>query len=85
MDSLMASNICVVMQLLSGVEVIKVDKREIDIALDLSIAFELAYVVTQSASLSSALAPLLWASISRLASAMASDLYAIRTNSLPTR
>ena len=44
---------CVVMQLLSGTEVIKEDKREIDIALDLSIDFELANVVTQSASLSS--------------------------------
>jgi hypothetical protein len=44
---------CVVLQLLSGGEVIKEDKREIDIAFDLSVDFELANVVMQSASMSS--------------------------------
>ena len=45
--------LCVLLQLLSGDEVIKEDRREIDIAFDLSIDFELANVATQSASLSS--------------------------------
>ena len=51
MDS--SLQLCVLLQLLSGDEVIKEDRREIDIAFDLSIDFELANVATQSASLSS--------------------------------
>ena len=45
--------LCILLQLLSGDEVIKEDRREIDVAFDLSIDFELANVATQSASLSS--------------------------------
>jgi hypothetical protein len=45
--------LCVLLQLLSGDEVIKEDRRKVDIAFDLSIDFELANVATQSASLSS--------------------------------